>query len=173
MFTPDDFQYAIENTSVIVSPSRLIQTFGTTSFRFFLISELMDSVDEIRIREGRVEAERPQILTPERLSHLLLEGFGEKAREFAESIERNPQLATFLKYGFQLSKKDVTETFAHDTLEAVVGRVREQVAASDVSTAVIQGVDEAWEVCLLKFSIDMIVRSAAGNMDDFRKRGLL
>lgn len=173
MFTPDDFQYAIENTSVIVSPSRLIQTFGTTSFKFFLISELMDSVDEIRIREGRVEADRPQILTPERLSRLLLEGFGEKARQFAETLQSNPQLAAFLKYGFQFSKKDVTETFAHDKLEAVVGRVREQVAASDVSTAVIQGVDEAWEVCLLKFSIDMILRSAAGNMDDFRKRGLL
>ena len=34
----DDFQYAIENTQVIIAPERKIATFGTTSFRFYLIS---------------------------------------------------------------------------------------------------------------------------------------
>ena len=40
-------------------------------------------------------------------------------------------------------------------------------------SAIIQGVDEAWEVCLLKFTIDMIERSSGGNIGDFRKRGLI
>jgi len=40
-------------------------------------------------------------------------------------------------------------------------------------SAVIQGVDDAWEVCLLKFTIDMIERSSGGNIGDFRKRGLI
>jgi hypothetical protein len=39
--------------------------------------------------------------------------------------------------------------------------------------AVIQGADDAWEVCLLKFTIDMIERSSGGNVGDFRNRGLL
>jgi hypothetical protein len=34
-------------------------------------------------------------------------------------------------------------------------------------------VDEGWEVCLLKFATDMIQRSAAGNVNEWRKRGLL
>ena len=41
------------------------------------------------------------------------------------------------------------------------------------STAVIQGVDEGWEICLLKFAADMIQESSGGNLGDFRKRGLL
>ena len=40
-------------------------------------------------------------------------------------------------------------------------------------SAVIQGVDDAWEVCLLKFTIDLIERSTGGNMGDFRRRGLV
>ena len=46
-------QYAIENTAVIHAPERRIDTFGSTSFRFFLVTEMMDSVNEVRIRDGR------------------------------------------------------------------------------------------------------------------------
>ena len=49
----DDFQYAIENTQVILAPEQKIATFGTTSFRFYLISELMDRVNEVRVRDGK------------------------------------------------------------------------------------------------------------------------
>jgi len=158
---------------VIRSPKRSIQTFGATSFKFFLISELMDSVDEVRVREGRIEAERPQIITPERMTKLLLEGFGEKASEYAEHLQHNPQMAAFLKYGFQLAKRGVTESIAHDSLEAVVGRINIEADEMNESTAVIQGVDEAWEVCLLKFSVDLIQQSVGENVKDFRRRGLL
>jgi len=34
-------------------------------------------------------------------------------------------------------------------------------------------VDDGWEVCLLKFMVDMISASAPGNMGDFRERGML
>ena len=80
----DDFHYAIENTQVIVAPEQQIATFGSTSFDFYLISELMDRVDQVRVRNGKIQAERPQIVTPEHFRRLLLEGFGEKARRYAE-----------------------------------------------------------------------------------------
>ncbi len=41
MLNEDTIQYAIDNTQVIVAPQRRIATFGDTSFRFFLITELM------------------------------------------------------------------------------------------------------------------------------------
>jgi len=34
-------------------------------------------------------------------------------------------------------------------------------------------VDDAWEVCLLKFTIDLVERSSGDNLGDFRKRGLI
>jgi hypothetical protein len=172
--TEDDFQYAIENTRVIVAPDRQIATFGSTSFRFYLISELMDQANEIRVRDGRIHAERPQILTPEHYSRLLLEGFGEKAAKYAELLRERTRDMAVLRYGFQFRKTDVVENRVRDTMEAVVERTRRQVEGSDEPlSAVIQGVDDAWEVCLLKFTIDLIERSSGNNLGDFRRRGLV
>src|ERR1700751_917717 len=102
-----DLQYALENTKVIHPPDRRIEPCGATSFDFYLISELMDSVNEIRVRSGRIQADRPQLVTPENMAKLLLDGFGEAAKQFAQLLQsRN---AAFLKYGFQIRKERVTE----------------------------------------------------------------
>jgi hypothetical protein len=59
-------------------------------------------------------------------------------------------------------------------VDAVIARTKQRVENADEPlSAIIQGVDDAWEVCLLKFTIDMIERSAGGNLGDFRKRGLI
>ena len=172
--TDDDFQYAIENTRVILAPEKQIATFGSTSFRFYLISELMDQVNEIRVRDGRIHAERPQILTPEHYCRLLLEGFGDKAARYVEMLRERTRDMAVLRYGFQFRKTDVVENRVRDTMEAVVERTRRQVEHSEEPlSAVIQGVDDAWEVCLLKFTIDLIERSSGDNLGDFRRRGLV
>ena len=170
----DDFQYAIENTQVILAPDQKIATFGTTSFRFYLISELMDRVNEVRVRDGKIHADRPQILTPEHFSRLLLEGFGEKAQRYADQLREHAHNIAVLRYGFQFRKTDVTEQMFRDPIESVIARTKSHVQHRDEPlSAIIQGVDEAWEVCLLKFTIDMIERSSGGNIGDFRKRGLI
>ncbi len=172
--TEDDFQYAIENTRVILAPERQIASFGSTSFRFYLISELMDQVNEVRVRDGRIHAERPQILTPEHYCRLLLEGFGEKAQKYVDQLREHTRDVAVLRYGFQFRKTDVTENTVRDTMDAVIARTKLKVEHSEEPlSAVIQGVDDAWEVCLLKFTIDLIERSTGGNMGDFRKRGLI
>jgi hypothetical protein len=172
--TEDDFQYAIENTRVILAPEHQIASFGSTSFRFYLISELMDQVNEVRVRDGRIHAERPQILTPEHYCRLLLEGFGEKAQKYVDQLREHTRNVAVLRYGFQFRKTDVTENTVRDTMDAVIARTKLKVEKSEEPlSAVIQGVDDAWEVCLLKFTIDLIERSTGGNMGDFRRRGLI
>lgn len=174
MLNEDTFQYAIENTQVILAPQRRIETFGTTVFRFYLVTELMDQVDQVRVRDGRLHAERPQIIAPGYYHRMLLEGFGEKAAEFARWMEDNAQHMAVLKYGFQFRKTDVTENIVRSSVGSVVDRLRDLVdRAEDPLSAIIQGVDEGWEVCLLKFATDLIQGSAGGNLGDFRSRGLL
>ena len=169
-----DFQYAIENTQVILAPEQKIATFGTTSFRFYLISELMDRANEVRVRDGKIHADRPQILTPEHFSRLLLEGFSEKAQRYVDQLREQTQNIAVLRYGFQFRKTDVVERMFRDPIDAVIARTKSQVEGEhEPLSAVIQGVDDAWEVCLLKFTIDMIERSTGGNLGDFRKRGLV
>jgi hypothetical protein len=173
MFDADSFQYAMENTEVIVAPQRRIETFGSTSFRFYLVSELMDSANQVRVRDGRLHADRPQIIAPGHLDRMLLEGFGEKAEQFMQWLQRHAGHLAVLKYGFQFRKTEVTESLVHSPVEEVIDRLKEAVDYSeDPLSAVIRGVDEGWEVSLLKFASDLIQESSAGNMGDFRRRGL-
>jgi hypothetical protein len=44
--------------------------------------------------------------------------------------------------------------------------------AEDPLRAIVIGVDEGWEVCLLKFAADLIQQAAGDNTRDFRRRGL-
>jgi hypothetical protein len=170
----DNFDYALENTQVILAPERQIATFGSTSFRFYLISELMDRVNQVRVRDGRIHADRPRILTPEHFTRLLLEGFGEKAERYVDYLREQARNIAVLRYGFQFRKTDVTERMFRDSIDTVIARTKSQVEdMQEPLSAIIQGVDDAWEVCLLKFTIDMIERSSDGNIGDFRKRGLI
>ena len=172
--TRDDFDYAIENTHVIVAPERQIATFGNTSFDFYLISELMDRVNQVRVRNGKIHAERPQILTPEHYCRLLLDGFGEKAERYIEQLREHARNIAVLRYGFQFRKTDLSEHTLCDSVDAVINRTKRKVEdTNEPLSAIIHGVDDAWEVCLLKFTIDLVERSPGNNLGDFRKRGLI
>jgi hypothetical protein len=164
----------MENTRVVVPPRGVIETFGTTSFQFLLVSELMDEVNAVRVRGGRIEAERPRIVSPHNYRKLLLDGFGEGARGFADWIEEHGDEFKVLKYGFQMRKTDVQQSVVHDPIEDVIGRLQAEMENSDDPKSVlIAGVDEGWEVCLLKFTMDLIQRSAGENLGEWKRRGLI
>jgi len=56
----------------------------------------------------------------------------------------------------------------------VAGKLKAELQLkNEPLTALLTGVDDGWEICLLKFMVDMIQASFPGNMGDFRERGLL
>jgi hypothetical protein len=178
MHSPDNIQYAMEATRVLMEPDRRIDTFGETRFEFQLLSELMDSTGKIRIRTGEVEALKPQIVRPNGYSEIELEGFDDKARErfdaLVEKLRAQGQDMAFLNYGFRFKRGQVTEEIVHDSMEVVRDRVMEDARVKgNPARAIIEGVDDAWEVSIFKFSFEMIVRSWAINRFDFQRRGLL
>lgn len=178
MHSPDNIHYALETTRVLHEPDLRIQTFGETRFEFQLISELMDRTGEVRIRTGEVEAQRPRILRPEAFREIEFEGFDDTARaRFERMLEKyrseGKDLA-FLQYGFQIRRGNVSEVVVHEQIDAVRERLLEDIRRSGrPSLAVIEGVDDAWEVCILKFSFEMIMRSHEINSFDFKRRGLI
>ncbi len=178
MHSQDNIHYALETTRVLREPDHRIQTFGETRFEFQLISELMDRVGEVRIRTGEVEAQRPRILRPEAFREIEFEGFNDSARarfeKMVEQFRAEGKDLAFLQYGFQFRRGEVHEEIVHDSMDAVRERVLEDIRRSgDPSRAVIEGVDDAWEVCILKFSFEMILRSHEINAFDFKRRGLI
>lgn len=174
MLSVQDFEYAIENTRVIVEPERLIETFGTTSFRFLLVTELMDQVDRVRVRDGRIDAERPRIVSPEHFQKMLLEGFGEDAQGFASWLEHHSSMVKILRYGFSFKKTDVSSEIVHEPFESVVEKLKTRAKETGgTDTALITGLDDTWEVCLLKFTADLIRKSSGENLMEWKRRGLL
>ncbi len=169
----DDISYAMETTRVLFEPDRRIDTFGSTHFEFHLVTEMMDSVNEVRIREGRIEAERPRILRPDGYDDLMFEGFGEQAELFADWFRENGNIA-FLKYGFNFAQRDVTQTSVHENIDIVSDRVVEEIRSSgNPARVVLQGVEDTWEISLLKFTFEMIEKSQEINVFDFKRRGML
>ena len=174
MLTPDDYTYALENTRVLLTPTKRLDTFGTSLFNYFLVTEDMDAVNLSRVREGHIHAERPQIITPQNIAGLFLEGFGDQGQKFAEQLSAQSGRFAFLKYGFRVSKSDIRSYDVHESLENVAGKLKQELALKDEPlTALLTGVDDGWEVCLLKFMVDVIASSYQGNMGDFRERGML
>lgn len=174
MYSEDDIHFAFESTQVLLEPDRRIDTFGSTQFAFRLVTELLDDVSRVRVREGRISAEKPQILRPEFLAEFQFEGFGEQAGAFGDWLRQNRGKFAFLQYGFHFRRSDITEMIVHDSMAVVADRiVREVRDHGDPSVAVISGVDEAWEISLLRFTLQMIERSQAINHFDFKRRGLL
>lgn len=170
----DSFHYALENTRTHLEPSGLIETFGSTVFDFTLVSELMDEVDRVRLRRGTMQAERPRLVTPEHYAKIMLDGFGEKAREFADWLEQHENDLKFLRYGFQFTKSNLREDVVSGRLDGVIAdAVRRARDTGDSRQAVIEGVDDAWEVSLLKLAFDTARRSAGENVVEWKKRGLL
>jgi hypothetical protein len=174
MLSPDDFTYALENTQVLLAPSKRLDTFGTSLFNYFLVTEAMDTVNHSRVREGHIHAERPQIITPQNISGLFLEGFGDEGQRFAEQLSAQTGRFAFLKYGFRVSKSDIRAYDVHESLANVAGKLKAELELkNEPLTALLTGVDDGWEVCLLKFMVDTIMASMPGNLGDFRERGML
>ncbi|MCC8021415.1 MAG: hypothetical protein LUG84_05350 [Akkermansiaceae bacterium] len=171
----DSIEYALANTVVLFEPARRIATFGETRFQFVLLSEPMDAVSQCRIRSGWVEAQRPEIIRPEEYCNLETEGFSAQGKAFFDWLKaRGFSLKALMKYGFRFSRSEVREELLHEDIGQVQPRLLEQTLQADDSLkALLRGVDDMWEVCLLKFTLEMVQKSHEINIFDFRRRGLL
>ena len=130
MHSEDDIHYALEMTKVIHEPDRRIDTFGNTKFEFFLVSELMDQANVVRVRNGMIEAEKPLIIRPDLPDDFQMDGFGEEAQEFMRWMHGQLKDVALFKYGFRFRNKDVKEDLVHEPFEVVCGRLTEQVRQS-------------------------------------------
>lgn len=166
-----DFWYAVNNTEVVLSPRSRLETFGSTLINYRLVTELMDVVGQVRVREGRIQAFRPEILTSQSLMESPLgEGFSSgQAKDFVRWLQEHEAEIILLKYGFKIRQETLTESIIHDSIDNVVDRVKTDMQArNDPLSALVVGVDEPWEVCLLKLLFEVVKQSAPSNARDLR-----
>lgn len=164
-----DFWYAVNNTELVSAPTSRLETFGDTIVNYYLVSELMDCIDKVRVREGQLKALRPEILTPLSLGQMDLEDFGPEARKYAEWLSEHGGDLRILQYGFHIHKQARKEYVVSEGVDEVIDRVKKEVKAKDdPMSAILHGVDDPWEVCLLKLMVELVQNSATGNLQDIK-----
>ena len=169
--TQFDVWFAVNNTEIVVPPKRHLETFGNTIINYYLVSELMDAIGKVRVREGRMQALRPQIITPSSYSTTMLEGFGEQARQYLEWLKEHEDTVRILRYGYTLKQEAFSEQVLSDTPEAVLERIKAEVAnRKDPFSAIVKGVDDPWDVCLVRLFWTVIQNSAQMNIREMNER---
>jgi hypothetical protein len=169
-------EYAISHTEVLRPPKQTLSTFGATNIYYYLLTEpsykeLVEGEEETVVREGRVRAERPKVVTPSYLINV--EGFSEHARRYLEMIAREYGTNTpGLFYGYKNEPKELN--IVSSGMDSVVRNLDERIDKEGNRLAtIIKGVDELWDVSLLKFIFDMTKYSAGSNITELGRRGLL
>ncbi|MGJ8655015.1 MAG: hypothetical protein ACSHX6_01090 [Akkermansiaceae bacterium] len=174
MSKQSDIQYAMEHSRVLREPDRRIDTFGNTRFHFVIISEMMDKVGMVIVRRGSVEAFKPKIIKPTHYSSVELEGFDDKARELLDWLKNNDKEPVFFQYGFNFKRTEVNSETVTGTYETVKAEILDKIRAEDdPMMAMMETIEDSWEIGLLKFSIDIIQKSQEINQFDFKRKGLL
>lgn len=166
---------AVKNTEIIRPPRQSLATFGTTSVYYYLVTEPVYTGysgrdNETVIREGRVIAEKPKIVTPYYLTHL--EGFGESARRYLEMLIKTvgPHSPGLL-YSYRNEPKELNIVAGKPTV--VIARLNDDLDhKGDPLVSIIRAEDALWDVSLMKFIFELTRYSLNSNMREMGERGL-
>ena len=168
MEADERIQHAIEHTEVLRVPTQSLATFGTTNIYYYLVTELAQWVNVVR--EGRVIAAKPKIVTPSYLINL--EGFSLQAKRFIELMaERDPhEPGIFYTYKNEAREMNVVS----ESVGAIVDKINRRIDNQrDPLTAIIKGVEGLWDVSLLKFTYELTRSSMQSNVAELERHGLL
>jgi hypothetical protein len=167
---------AVLSTEILRTPKQSLYTFGMTTISYYLITQPVYSdpdaqASETVVREGKVIAERPRIVTPYYLSRL--DGFGAEARRYFESLAA--EFGAGMAGVFYTYKNEPKEmNIMSDSLRSVVEKINNQIdERGDNLAAIIRGEDTLWDVSLLKFIFELTRRSVGDNVNQMGQRGLL
>jgi hypothetical protein len=168
---------AAVHTQVIRPPQQLLATFGQTNIHYYLLTEPAykeideSGLPETVLREGRVIAERPKIVTPVYMKKL--EGFGEDARRYFDMMmQRHGPNAPGLLYTYKNEPKDTS--ILSGNLPAVAQRINSDINdRGEKGATIIRGLDEMWDVSLFKFIYELTERSIGQNVSELQQHGLM
>jgi hypothetical protein len=159
-------RYAVEHTELIKVPRQTLATFGSSVIDYYVVTELVGNVSVVR--EGKVVAERPKIVTPTYLINV--EGFSEQARRYIMMMarERPDELGLFYHYRNDPREMNVVSEPVSEVIEKLRARVKEQ---RNPLSAIIKGVEEMWDVSLMMFIFELTSRSVSKNIREMSRRG--
>ncbi len=174
----DAWEKALKITEIIRPRVQPLQTFEATQLPYIFLSESLVNPGDTVVRRGNIRVERPAILLPHNMPQF--EGF-----EFEESLHMNEEIlkSFFLVRGVSFpSMKYNNKTDSLDVFGGCLPAAREHYGnrlqrEENVNAGLITGSEELWQLSVLVFVCDQVVKSADGDFkklyDDIRHRGRL
>ena len=159
---------AMRKTEVVRPPRRRLATFGSTSIDYYVVTDVGDSMSIVR--DGKVMAERPRIVTPYYLLHL--EGFSDSARAYLGMMaDANPhEPGVFYSYRNEPDSMNIVS----EPLPVVLGNLSARLDADDKPlSAIMQGTEDMWDLAVMMFIYELTRSAVGGNVADMRRHGLL
>ncbi|MGM0410084.1 MAG: hypothetical protein ACQEQF_04900 [Bacillota bacterium] len=170
---------ALEETEILKKPDKLISSSESTKMHYYVLTEPVyleafpEEGPETRIREGWISWDKPKLLTPDYLINM--EGFSEDAKKAMKLLAKeNPDSAGLLyKMNYKQQRND-SRTISQ-SIKKTAAKIEEDFdESSELINVIIKGVDELWDVSLMKFVQEFIIKSAAENqMPDYKNKGYL
>ena len=164
----DKIKYALEHTELIRTPRQELATFGSSIIDYYVVTELVGNVSVVR--DGKVIAERPKIVTP--LYLVNVEGFSEQAKKYIAMMAQDSphESGIFYRYKNEPRGMNVISEPVRQVIDKISSQIEEE--RNPLST-IIKGVEESWDVSLLMFIYGLTTRSVRSNVAEFSRRGFL
>jgi len=168
METDDKIKYALEHTELIRAPRQELDTFGSSVIDYYVVTELVGNLSVVR--DGKVFAERPKIVTPAYLVNV--EGFSEQAKKYISMMARERPYESGIFYRYKNEPKGMN--VVSEPIKQVINKLSSQIEEEhNPLSTIIRGVEELWDVSLLMFIYGLTSKSARANMAEFNRRGFL
>ena len=164
----DKIKYVLEHTELIKAPRQELATFGSSIIDYWVVTELAGNVSVVR--DGKVIAEPPRIVTPTYLVNV--EGFSAQAKGYLNMMagEHPDEPGVFYKYKNEPKEMHIVSEPIKGVINNLSSQIEEQ--HNPLST-IIKGVEELWDVSLLIFIYGLTRRSVHTNVAEFHRKGLL
>ena len=168
METDDRIKHALENTELVRAPQQTLATFGSSVIDYYVVTELIGNISVVR--DGKVIAERPRIVTPAYLVNV--EGFSEQARRYIATMARERPYESGIFYRYKNEPKGMN--VVSEPIRQVISKLSSQIEEErNPLSTIIRGVEELWDVSLLMFIYDLTTKSVRTNVSEFSRRGFL
>jgi hypothetical protein len=168
METDNRVRYALENTELVRVPQQNLSTFGSSVIDYYVVTELVGNLSVVR--DGKVVAERPKIVTPAYLVNV--EGFSEQARRYMAMMARERPYESGILYRYKNEPKGMN--VVSEPIKQVISKLSGQIEEGhNPLSTIIRGVEELWDVSLLMFIYELTTKSVHTNVAEFGRRGFL
>jgi hypothetical protein len=126
--------------------------------------------EESVIRHGLVTAQTPQVVTNDFLYKM--SGFGDEAKEYLKELNKVfGKNEPALLYNYKNESTDLEIVSGNP--QEVSERIKARLVNSQANHAVIRGINNLWDVSLLKFIFEYTKTSAKSNFQELNNSGML